>query len=374
MPRHAVPARAAGWVAMLAALGIAAMLAGCGGSPTTIISPSTSLTPVASPTASGSPSPSELKPVLAGLLDRSGPPPASYVTSLAGYVVNAYWRDLQPTPAETLAPDNAIDQAITEVRSLNAADHTHLALKIRVYAGVWAPQWAKQLGGAPVSVTNPQGGATGTVGRFWTAAFGAAYNELESLLAAKYDTVSEIREVTISRCTTFYDEPFIRDAGDPATIDALIAAGYTTSADETCQREEIDAATVWHHTHSDLALNPYEAIGPGGGVVTDELFTESMMEYCRQVLGDACVLENNSLRYPVQGASYESMYASMSLLGAPLAFQTATASRVGDLTATLAYAVSLGANSVELPGGYAAIGTPATFASATRLLAANHAA
>ena len=94
------------------------------------------------------------------------------------------------------------------------------------------------------------------------------------------------------------------------------------------------------------------------------------MEYCRQVLGIACVLENNSLRDPpLQG--YLTMYASMESLGQPLAFQTATAARVGSLANTLGYAVSLGADSVELPGGYESLGTPASFASTTQALAGN---
>jgi hypothetical protein len=44
---------------------------------------------------------------------------------------------------------------------------------------------------------------------------------------------------------------------------------------------------------------------------------------------------------------------------------------VGSLTTTLGYAITMGASSVELPGGYEALGTPSTFASTTRALAAN---
>jgi hypothetical protein len=65
------------------------------------------------------------------------------------------------------------------------------------------------------------------------------------------------------------------------------------------------------------------------------------------------------------------MYQSMTSLGQPIAFQTATASRVGSLTTTLGYAITMGASSVELPGGYESLGTPSTFASTTRALAAN---
>jgi hypothetical protein len=332
-------------------------------------SPSASIS--ANPSPSASPTSSlNLKAALSGLLDRNGVPPTSYVTSLGGFVVNVDWSALQPSQGAPLAANNAIDQAITAVRTLNATYHVQLGLKIRLMAGISAPQWAKELGGSPVSLINPQNAAGGTIGRFWTGQFGQAYDQLQTLLAAKYDNVPEIREVTISRCTTFYDEPFIRDSAYLPNISALLDAGYTLAADETCQREEIDASAVWQHTHVDLAFNPYEVIGAGGVTSTDELFTESMMAYCRQVLRTQCVLENNSLRTPPL-ASYAAMYQSMTTLGQPIAFQTATVSRIGSLTATLQYAVTLGASSVELPGGYEALGTPSTFASITHTLAAN---
>ncbi len=353
---------------MVTGTAIATLLAGCGSSP----APSARLSPTPSPSVAASPSsePTTLKPILRGLLDRNGLPPAAYVPSLGGFVVSVRWGDLEPSPSGSLAPDNAIDQAITRVRALNATDHTDLGLKLRILAGVWAPDWVKHLGGAPILLLNPQSATDGTIGRFWTAPYGQAYDRLENLLAAKYDAVPEIREVTISRCTTFYDEPLIRDTAYAPNDTALLAAGYSIAADEDCQREEIDANKVWEHTHSDLAFNPYELVNADGFNRTDELFTQAMMQYCRQVLGAACVLENNSLRDPPQ-QGYLAMYASMKQLGQPLAFQTATVARVGNLPSTLAYAVSLGANSVELPGGYESLGTPATYASTNHALAAN---
>jgi hypothetical protein len=364
----ATRARSGGWAgpfAIIPALSIAVLLAGCGtpSAPTSSVTTSPTATPP-SPTSSSS-----LKPILSGLLDRNGAPPAAYVISLGGFVVNVHWADLQPLSSGPLTSNNAIDVAITTVRALNAEYHLDLGLKIRVSAGVWAPNWAKDLGGSPIALINPQNSADGTIGRFWSEQYGAVYDHFEALLAAKYDDVAEIREVTISRCSTFYDEPFIRQTGYTPNVTALLAAGYSLAADATCQREEIQANSVWHHTHSDLAFNPYEAIDADGSIRTDTLFTVSMMQYCRQVLGSACVLENNSLRTPVQ-PGYVSMYSSMTALGQPIAFQTATASRVGDLSATLTDAITLGANSVELPGGYESLGTPASFASTTRALAA----
>lgn len=360
--------RSARRLGVIAAIAGALVLAGCG-TPTDF--PTVTATPSPAVSALPSPAPNDLKPALAGLLDRNGVPPASYLGALGGYVVNVYWKDLQPAPGASLPPNNAIDRAITAVNALNAQHGTQLGLKIRVFAGVWAPQWAKDLGGSPIDLVNPQGGGSGTIGRFWTDAFGSAYNQFEDLLAAKYDEVPVVREVTISRCTTFYDEPFIRDTNDPDDVTALLDAGYTPTADEQCQRQEIAAATVWQHTRSDLALNPYEVIGTIGTKAVDEPFTLEMMQYCRKLLGLGCVLENNSLRYPVTGTGYEAMYASMTQLGAPISFQTATADRVGDLSETIGYAITLGASSVELPGGYQTIETPASFSSAGKLLAGN---
>jgi hypothetical protein len=365
------PEKSARRRATLPAVAIAVMLAGCGGQAAP--SPSGSASPSPAPSSSPSPVPSPslvLKPILSGLLDRNGTPPISYVTSLGGFVVDVRWSDLQPLREGPIAAGNAIDQAITSARTLNATYHLDLGLKLRVLAGVWAPQWAKNLGGSPISLINPQSGAAGSIGRFWTAPFGEAYDQLESLLAAKYDTVPEVREVTVSRCTTFYDEPFIRDSGYTPNDTALLDAGYTLAADENCQREEIGASAVWQHTHVDLALNPYEVVDAGGSTRGDELFTESMMQYCRQILSSRCVLENNSLRTPPL-QSYLAMYATMQSLGKPIAFQTATGSRIGSLAATLAYAISLGANSVELPGGYESLGTPSSLAATNHALAVN---
>ena len=83
-----------------------------------------------------------------------------------------------------------------------------------------------------------------------------------------------------------------------------------------------------------------------------------MMAYCRYELGSRCVLENDSIRDPISGlnSNYAQMYAAMTgasgpidltiikglnvdvPLGAPLAFQTAVASKIGDFWGTLEWA------------------------------------
>jgi hypothetical protein len=303
-----------------------------------------------SPTPSVQPTlqPASLKPVLAGLLDRNGPPPAAYLPVMGGFVVNVNWADIQTASGAPIASNNAIDQAISTLHQIDPSGR--MGLKVRLFAGIYAPDWAKSLGGAPLVVADPVTGASGTVGRFWNDDFGAAYADLQTKLAAKYDSAPEIREITISRCTTVYAEPFIRDARDPAAVSALLGAGFTVDADHRCHAEEILAHQVWTHTRSDLSFNPYQVLG--GSTRTDEAFTEQMMSFCRSSLGARCVLANNSLRTPLQ---FPAMYAAIQALGPPIAFQTAVLAKVGSLGATIQAAISLGASSVELPAGYQSI-------------------
>jgi hypothetical protein len=278
-------------------------------------------------------------------------------------VVKAYWKDLQTSPGGPLTENSAIDQAVAAAHKLG------LGLKLRVYAGIYAPDWAKSLGGGPVNVVDPQDNQQGTIGRFWTEDFGKAYSDFEQKLAAKYDAVPEVREVVVSRCTTFFAEPFIRDKGDKGSVANMLSAGFSFDADQVCHREEIDAHKVWLQTHSDVDFSPYQNIEKKGARSVDESFTESMMDYCRTNLGARCVLENNSIRSPVQPA-YAPMYDRIKAMGPPISFQTANPNKIGDLLATLTWAAQQGANSVELPGSYTQ-SSPQTFAPANQALASN---
>ena len=143
-----------------------------------------------------------LKPVLQGIVEINQVPSADGLASVGGEAVSVAWRDLQPAPGGPIAADNPLDKAIAQIRQINQSQGLSLGIRARVQAGVNAPDWAKQLGGSPVQVTSRQDNVSGTVGRFWTAPFGQAYDELQRKLAATYDDVAEVREVTASRCKT----------------------------------------------------------------------------------------------------------------------------------------------------------------------------
>ncbi len=323
--------------------------------PTPTVSPSHSPTP--SPTVTPSPSPTPtpppgLKPELSGLLDRQHAPSGQLAPDLGGWVVNVTWASLQPTQGGPIAANNAIDQALALIRT--NATYAHLHLRLRVTAGVGAPDWVKTLGGAPVYIYNTQDSVGGTVPRFWTAPVEQAYANLQVSLAAKYDSAPEIQDVSITGCMTVYAEPLIRETSSALTIHNLVAAGYTVAADEHCQDAEITAHGAWTHTHSSLAFNPYQVVNADGSSGVDEAFTQALMGYCRQTLGARCVLGNDSIRTPntTLGPNYPAMYAAIQAAGPASFFQTATPAKVGNLQLTILWAISQGARDVELPSGY----------------------
>jgi hypothetical protein len=307
----------------------------------------------ATTTSSTTTSSTAVKAPVSGLMDRHHPPKAAYAGVVRGHVVNTTWAAVQPVKGGPIVHPNPIDQAIA------VAKKNGYALKLRVRAGIDAPAWAKKLGGAPMTfyytgaTANKTGTVAGTVGRFWTPQFGAAYDELQRKLAAEYDGVPEIRQTDITRCTTIFAEPYLRDAMDKRNVRALLGAGFTTAKDQVCHAQQVVAHDVWQRTISDLAFNPYNSIRPDAKVRTDLAYTLSQMGYCRSVLGPRCSLSNHSLASKrLTSGAYGEMYAHMRKLGGPIDLQTATAAKIGDYQEVLAFASGMGASSVELPTGY----------------------
>ena len=225
-------------------------------------------------------------------------------------------------------------------------------------SGIHSPSWALDLGGACVAVTDPTSGLAGCCPRFWTSAFTTAYYQFEAELAARYDAVPEIREVDMAKNTTIYNESLIRQVQSPATVAALLAAGYSTAVDEQQQLQDITSlGSSWRHTHVGFAFNPYQTANP---VTQDEAFTQQLISAGRAALGNHLVVENNSLRqgYLTGNGDYQAMYSYMCGVGGPMGFQTATISKVGSIQAVLDGAVAWGAASLELPTGYQSQLTP----------------
>jgi hypothetical protein len=301
-----------------------------------------------------------LKPQLVGLLNEGRFPTAAYQSLISGMSVDAKWSSLQPTAGGPIAANNNIDKTIASVRQYNlTTTGPQLRLKLRVLAGLDAPDWVKNLDGPPVSATEGLTGTIGTVGRFWTANFASAYQDLQNKLAALYDSVPEISEIVASRCTTFTAEPFIRDTSVQTNVTNLLAAGFTTAADEQCIQDQFTEHLVWTHTRTGVAFSPYQVINANGTTALDMVFPQQMILACRAVLAQQCVVENDFL---TSTGAADALGIAMAIAGSPNALQTAQCRLVGSVTGAAQNAVVRGSHAVELCLGYESYATPTQLA------------
>lgn len=298
-----------------------------------------------------------LKQPIQGLIDKDSLPLSRFQSTIQAFVVNVNWSDLQPSKDGPIASNNSIDQAIATVRQINTEKHLNLKLRLRVYTGIGAPDWVKNLDGPAISPFTLISGGSGSVGRFWTDNYAGAYQDLQTKLAAKYDSVPEIRETDVTMCALDTDEPFRTNANLGNNGIELIQAGYTISAGEKCETRQLDISRVWKHTLIDLDLSNYlQTVTSDGKSSKDTFsFTQSVLNYCRQIFNKQCVLMNTSLNVPNNVDNEKQLYSAIQQAGPPISYQTivydgAKKGAVGaqGILDILKYGISLGANSIEL--------------------------
>jgi hypothetical protein len=317
-----------------------------------------------------------IKPQIAGTIDRQGMSPSTYHSVVDSYVFKVDWAELQPNSGSELVTSR-LDTEIQKAKTNN------MHLKIRMYTGSGSPNWVKNLPvtsgtQGPVRICDPNAVPVlcGDIPHFWEKNVQDAYAAVVAKLAAKYDGIdgdgAVIQEVVIGGCATIFQEPLIRQRGTE-NIAAFQQGGYTEGGNWACEQAQIQAHETWIHTRSSLAFNPYDE-WTGSGFKITPAKTEQLIDYCRIVLGERCVLGNNSIGKTstmnidrpcseINGtgwaslAPYVRLYTYMKCKGAPVYFQTEFADRILEHGFTLPqvvnYAISLGAGMVELPAGYA---------------------
>ena len=263
-----------------------------------------------------------------------------------GLVVIASWKQLQPTPQSEIGDNNVIDQALAEVRAYNERNpHRPLGVKLRVWGGFEAPDWAKRLGGIPIETTHND--KQRIVGRFWSPAYRQAWAHLQQHLAARFDKRPLIKEVSVTGCMSYTAEPFVVPIADDV-IRPLRAAGFTDGAYRECLAHAVADYAPWKESRLVLSVNPLRTgAGQGNG---DALFTERVMRHCRQTIGRRCVFDNHNLDTGLPKPLYR-IYATMKQLGPEIEFQT-WRKTPNDFDGTIKMGVSYGASSIELYQDY----------------------
>ena len=262
-----------------------------------------------------------------------------------GIVILASWRELQATQNSGLAENNAIDRALEEVREYNRKNpQKPLGVKLRVWGGFVAPDWAKALGNGPINVVHKK---PRTVGAFWGPPYRKAWAHLQELLAAKYDDEPLIREVAVTSCMSFTAEPFFLP-GEATVKGPLEKAGFMPFEYKQCLNNAVSDYAPWKKTNVEVPLNPLHM--PLGNPKGDHDFTTQFMKSCRQAFGKRCIFDNHDLD-TLAGPPVKKMYDIMKKMGGPIEFQTGPATPK-DYEGTIRYGVSVGAQSIELYQDY----------------------
>lgn len=279
------------------------------------------------------------------------------------FFINVPWSALQTTNDGAIVANNPIDQALAALRAINISEPgVNLTMAIRVFAGAYAPTYAKNLQSGPVDIWDSFDGKYNTMGKFWVppttvkvsgawTTMADAYADFNNKLATVYDNVPEIVGQTVSLGALFYPEQFLNSASQrndvvgqegPFTINTtstgaqMVAKGFTNAAGKAAIQLSWLCHTAWVNTCTIVAFNPASLVSDSGGTAaTDEAFTESCIDaFVTAFPGKAC-LSNYSLRKyqgsvggPSPKTTYMAMYNKMISKSVPIVYQTARKARI----------------------------------------------
>jgi hypothetical protein len=283
-----------------------------------------------------------------------------------GTVINIPWAVIQPNQS-TDFDTTAIDTALQNIRNYNLDSRTTVPLRaiLRIWAAGSAPNWVKILDGPAISVygLDPNPEQAYTIGHFWSANYKQAWQNLQSQLAAKYDSEPLIAQISNTSCTSADDEPnalarYYNQSLGISSIGNLHAAGYTDAAFETCMQDAYQDYIQWKTTRVNFTFGEIflaDNIGNYQQPIKDQAFTVNLIQQWRSILGARGVLANHNLNYPLE--SQENLvYAEIKTLGPQIEFQTHSPSGL-DWPDTISEDVCLGSQSLEIwnstnAGGY----------------------
>jgi T5SS/PEP-CTERM-associated repeat protein len=294
---------------------------------------------------------------------------APYQGSFSELVLNVTWAQLQATEGGPLTT-SAIDSAISQVNAYNAANGTNLGLKLRVWGGFTAPDWAKNIDGPPITIdgesnVDPTVFTPQTIGRVWTADYIDAWTSLQNALAARYDSNPVIRGISQTAGAAASDEPFVplmpkakASAGSTSTVNQIAelqAGGYNDAAEMLTLRAAIADYSQWSTTPLDFTMNSFYQFD-SGSTVADATFALAVLQQARNSTR-LVQAGNHALRNPLYSFDttiYGQLAADAALdpAVAPNSFQTASPvvffPTYADWQAAIAAGVTLDAGNIEL--------------------------
>lgn len=259
------------------------------------------------PPSRGTVHPAAAKPQIAGLVDmglqtyysKNEPFPtvntaevAPDAAAFSGIVVNISWSQIEPEKNDFTY--TALNKSLAAVNTYNQQHPADpLVVKLRVFGGYAAPQWAKTLDGKPIVVSGAD-----TDGQWWQPDYRQAWATLQDNLAKHYDTNALVASVAMDGCASLTQEPFNMAASAPV-LKQIQADGWTDAKQEQCLEGVFADYSAWKHTPIDYAFNPFKYVKPGADTFSSNTtITNTVMTECAQSQasgGPLCILSNHAL-------------------------------------------------------------------------------
>ncbi len=251
--------------------------------------------------------------------------------AFTGIVVDETWAQLEPAAGR---PDWApLDPSLAAVTAYNQAHPaTPLGVKLRIFGGYTAADWAKTLDGPPITVTAAERNKNkpgGTLGQFWKPDYLRAWSDFQHALADRYDTDPLIRMTAVASCATETDEPFIMSL-TPGLVRAMTADGWTPAARRQCLTGAVGDYSGWRHTPVDYTINPFRSPDASGKISVDDAFSEQVLTGCvtsAQAGGPTCLAGNHGLQDSATSNAAAPIYATVNALAAAHPGQVSASSR-----------------------------------------------
>lgn len=230
-----------------------------------------------------------LKPEVRGIMDRNGRVPGDLDPNfnfIDYVVVNVPWNMLECHTSSGVGSFYQTDgsdmlgwqQIDTVIRNPKV-----VGVRLRITAGIDAPDFVKQLGHTPVSafghdcsikpdgsgggiaLRQPQTGDVQCTSFFWTSDAIEQYRQLMAEVARRYDSntgnAAKVRDVVNSGCTTVYSESFFRAHDDSESNHLLSSAGLNTYSDHNCQDRTMSIHdNLFVRTRTMIAVDPWDII------------------------------------------------------------------------------------------------------------------
>lgn len=218
----------------------------------------------------------------------------------------------------------------TEINNLLNSLPAGNTARLRIFSGVYAPGWAKNLGGGAISITNPGIPDTGTVPRWWTREYLDAYAAFMTEVARRYDNDERVADVVMSGAMTFFAEPFIRSGTDTASNTRLFQAGLNEETDKAAFLSVADIhAAAFAKTRYSLATHIQWQVVDGS---TDHMTLSwpkerDLLLQLRAKHGERLVIQNNGAgsapgTIPIQAPeAADNMWSFLRAIDGPKGFQ-----------------------------------------------------